>query len=287
MKDAYQEITDRMLQLVDSAGRWSPPWRSLGMDRPVNAITGNFYRGINVFMCWASSISNGYGSNRWATFKQWQAAGCSVRKGERGTPIIFFKEYERSGDSGNPEKVIVSRISYVFNASSVEGERAREPQPPQSGGELVRIARIESFVHRLNPTLQIGGDRACYIPSIDTIKMPTPEQFNSMEHYYSVLFHELVHWSGSKNRLDRQLSNSFGDQAYAMEEMIAEMGAAFLSADFQIENHVREDHAKYLAAWMSKVKENKRTLVQAAAKASAAVDYMHELHSIELMSEVA
>lgn len=287
MKDAYQQITDTMIALVDDAGQWSPPWRSTGTSRPVNASTKKHYRGINVFMCWASAMRNGYSSNRWATFNQWKDMDCSVKKGERGTAIIFFKDYERSNDKGEDEKIIVSRVSYVFNAAQVTGERANEPEPRQSGGEVVRNNAIDNFVFRLNPKLQIGGDRACYIPSVDTIQMPKLEQFKQIDHYYSVLFHELVHWSGAKHRLDRDLSNGFGSSAYAAEEMIAEMGAAFLAADFSIENHVRDDHARYLKSWLAAAKEDKRALVRAAAKASKAVEFLHELNYIELESEVA
>jgi antirestriction protein ArdC len=287
MKDAYQEITDRLLEMVDGAGNWAPPWRELGLDRPSNAITKKRYTGVNVFMCWAAAHRAGYSSNRWATFNQWQAADCKVRKGAKGTPIIFFKQYEREGESGDPTKSIVSRVSYVFNAEQVEGAKAMEPEPTQGASAIARRDDIDNAIKRLNATIDIGGDRACYVPSIDTIRMPKPEQFVTMENYYSVLFHELVHWTGAKKRLDRNLSTSFGSDAYAVEEMIAEMGAAFLSADFGITNYVRDDHARYLKSWLEAAKKDKRALVRAASQASKAADFILNFNEEEELREVA
>jgi antirestriction protein ArdC len=286
MKDAYQEMTDRLVALVDDAGEWRPPWRRSGLAHPVNAVTKKRYRGVNVFMCWAAAMENGHSSSRWATFNQWKEIDCAVRKGERGTPIIFFKEYEKEGEGG-PEKHIVSRMSYVFNANQVTGERAADAEPERSAAPVARSASIDSFIHRTHAVIEHVGGSACYIPALDQIRMPKVEDFFKTERYYSTLFHELAHWSGAKPRLDRNLSTRFGSDAYAAEEMVAEMSAAFLSAEFGIENHTRDDHAAYLKSWLALAKADKRALVTAAAQASKAADYLIDLAHIDLMAEMA
>ena len=275
MKDAYQEITDRMLQLVDSAGRWSPPWRSLGMDRPVNAITGNFYRGINVFMCWASSISNGYGSNRWASYNQWQALGAQVRKGERGTPIIFYKVIE--GPTPDDNKLF-ARGSKVFNAEQVDGAPAVEAPPITTLSADQRLEALDRWLMDRSHVLRVqtsDSAHAYYQPALDTVYMPDFSLFHTPEHFYGTLFHEATHWTGHKSRLDR-LANYIGE-GRAKEELVAELGAAFLCAEFGIEQVTRDDHVSYIASWLKHLKNDKRCIVTAASQASKAVELLNAI----------
>lgn len=274
MRDAYQEMTDKLVELVDDAGKWSPPWHSMNLDMPQNAKTKSAYRGLNVMMCWLTAMSKGYTSQRWATYNQWNDMGGHVKKGEKGTQIIFFKTDEREDKNGDKQKIMISKISYVFNANQVEGDCAAEPEPPQSIGEGERIKLIDHFIFTTGATITHHNGGACYIPGIDSIKMPQFTSFKDPFHYYSVLFHELVHWTGAKHRLDRELSTRFKSDAYAMEELVAEMGAAFLAAEWQIANHTREDHASYLKGWLEIAKKDKMALFTAAAQAAKAADFL-------------
>jgi len=276
MRDAHQEMTDKLIELVDEAGKWSPPWHSVNLTMPCNAKSKNNYRGLNVMMCWLTAMCNGYKSNRWATFKQWTEMGGKVRRGEKGTQIIFFKTEQKEDKNGEKYEYMLSKISYVFNADQVDGECAAEPTPPQSIGEGERIQLIEQFIRHTGAKITHNSGGACYIPSLDTIRMPDFVHFKDSYHYYSVLFHELVHWTGSKERLDRDLSTKFKSDAYAMEELVAEMGAAFLAAEWNIANHTRDDHAAYLKSWLEIAKKDKTALFTAASQASKAVDFLEE-----------
>lgn len=271
MQDAYQIVTDRMLSLVDEAGQWTPPWHRTKLTMPRNAVSGHEYQGCNVFMCWITAYTKGYRNNSWATFKQWQAKGGSVRKGEKGTPILFFKEYAAENDNGDAETRAVARLSYVFNPEQVDGI---EQEPAFEPANHNRLPEIEWFIRATGARIIEGGNKAAYAPALDAIYMPALSSFKTPEHYYSTAFHELVHWTGAKNRLDRQLSTRFKSDAYAAEELIAEMGAAFLAADWSIANIVREDHAAYLKSWLDIMKKDKRALVTAASQASKAVAYL-------------
>jgi antirestriction protein ArdC len=277
MRDAYQEVTNRLVEMMDdTSGKWKAPWHKVAVDVPTNAKSKTPYRGVNILMCWLTMMVKDYSSNRWATFKQWHDMGGTVKRGEKGTPIIFFKEYNRTNHQGEEEKVLVTKLSHVFNANQVDGECAAEPTPPQSIGEGERIKLIEQFIKYTNANVEHGHNQACYIPSKDLIHMPDFGLFKDGYHYYSVLFHELVHWTGAKNRLDRDLSTRFKSDAYAMEELVAELGAAFLAAEWKIENHTREDHARYLKSWLEVAKKDKMALFTAAAQASKAADFLEE-----------
>lgn len=274
MRDAYQEMTDKLIELVDDAGKWSPPWHSMNLDMPQNAKTKASYRGLNVMMCWLTAMSKGYSSQRWATYNQWNDMGGNVKKGEKGTQIVFFKTDERENKNGDKQKVVIAKISHVFNANQVEGNCAAEPEPPKSIGEGERINLIEEFIRCTGAKIEHGLSGACYIPSTDKIRMPKFELFHDPFHYYSVLFHELIHWTGAEHRINRNLSTKFKSDAYAMEELVAEMGAAFLAAEWRIANHTRDDHAAYLKGWLEIAKKDKMALFTAATQAAKAADFL-------------
>lgn len=279
--DAYQIVTDRLLAALDGAGDWTPPWRMAGASSyPVNARTKARYRGVNVLMCWAAAMGEGYATSEWATFKQWQDMGAKVGKGQKGTPILFFKEYEK-GEGDDRARHVVARCSWVFNAAQVEGYAPAAAAADPEATPAARIARCEFIKDATGATVDEGHDRAFYIPSLDLIRMPAFEAFRTAEHFYSTCFHELVHWTGAKTRLDRQLSVKFGSHAYAAEELIAELGAAFLSAETGIENVVRDDHAAYLKAWVAMMKDDKRAVVRAASEAGRAVDHILDLAAVK------
>lgn len=265
MKDIHQSMTDRILASLDEAGNWSPPWRGSGSPLPRNAVTGKRYHGVNVLSCWLS----GYDSQRWASYRQWESIGAQVRKGEKGTPIIFYKVI--SGAEPADDKLVL-RSSFVFNAEQVEGAPAEAvPAPAETN---TRIERIEAWLAErpaLKPAVDPDG-RAYYRPSTDSIHLPAFASFHTAEHFYSVLFHEATHWTGAKHRLDR--IGTYQGEARAREELVAELGAAFLAAEFGIENVTRDDHRDYLATWLKALKNDKRCITTAASEASKAIAFL-------------
>lgn len=287
MKDVYQTITDHILASVDDAGDWKPCWHGMMNAIPHNATSGHRYQGVNILTCWVMAIARGYTSQRWASYRQWQAAGAQVRKGERGTPIIFYKQLtsEDPDDDGR----IFARASYVFNADQVDGDIAPEPIPELD--PAARIAAIDEWIERISNDAIIehrDEGRAYYRPSQDMVVMPRFSHFHDAEHYYTVLFHELTHWTGAKHRLDREFAARDVDKAtYAKEELVAELGAAFLAAEFGIEAKTRDDHTAYIASWLKALRNDKRLIVRAASLASKAADYLHQVAEIHILQEEA
>lgn len=285
--DIHQAITDQIVTAMESAGDFQMPWiRSRGgsFARPQNIASGNLYNGVNVLSLWVSALAAEFPSNIWGTYKQWQDKGCQVRKGEKSSLVVFYKTFEveqtdpETGESESGERMM-ARASRVFNAAQVEGfELAAENLP--DAPLFDPIERAERFAAATGAIIEEGGDKACYIPSADMIRMPDRRRFTGTdttspaEAFYSTLSHELVHWTSATSRLDRQLSRRFGDEAYAMEELIAELGAAFLCADLGITPEPRQDHACYLKNWLSVLKDDKKAIFTAAAKASQAASYL-------------
>lgn len=285
--DVHQEITNRIVSAMESAADFQLPWiKNTGgcFARPANIASGNAYNGVNVISLWVSALASDYPSNVWGTYKQWKDKGCQVRKGEKSSLVVFYKTFEvaqENADTGETEagERRIARASRVFNAAQVDGfEIAAEdlPEVPQ----FDPIARAEAFAAATGATIEEGGDRACYMPSQDMIRMPDRRRFvgtettSPAEGFYSTLNHELVHWSGASSRLDRDMSGRFGDDAYAMEELVAELGAAFLCADLGLTPEPREDHASYIKNWLTVLKSDKKAIFTAAAKASQAASWL-------------
>jgi antirestriction protein ArdC len=310
----YQSVTSQIIELIETSqasGR-ELPWHRAGADifLPVNATTGSRYQGINVVSLWASAEINRFTTGTWATYKQWQSIGAQVRKGESSTLGVFYKKYVPNrksepaaaktqsgrfedrgddnsgrGDSGDgdpgeePRPRWFARAFRVFNADQVDGYQPEE-LPEESLVE--RIERAEAFVEATSATIGHGGGRAYYNPSGDYIQMPGEVRFRdtetstATEGYYATLFHELTHWSGHKGRLGRDLTGRFGDASYAMEELVAELGAAFLCAELGISAQPREDHAGYIAHWLEVMREDAAAIFTAAAKASEAAQFLRE-----------
>lgn len=283
--DVYQIITNHILEMMDhSTGKWKMPWHNATI-QPVNVETGKPYHGINVLSLWCASLKKGYTTGYWGTFKQWKTKGASVRKGEKACPVVFYKPLEReetNPKTGETELVetYVARLYWAFNADQVEGWQA--PALP-STGEAETVHAAERFVTYSKARIVHQGGSAFYCPSKDAITMPPREWFfathtsSATENYYSALFHELTHWTGHQNRLDRNLTTRFGKESRAMEELVAELGAAFLCVQLGISPTPREDHAAYLAGWLQALKNDKRAIFAAASKASQAVDYLNGL----------
>jgi antirestriction protein ArdC len=294
--DVYQNVTDRIIAAIETGdlGKWSMPWHTSHtsakglMQIPVN-INGREYRGINVWLLISESIASGFGSAMWGTYKAWTSAGGQVRKGSKGTKIVFWQRTERkiTNETGDDEikKGLLAREYTVFNLDQVDGYETKAiPQLPEDK----RIANAEAFFNGIDIQVQHGGNRACYIPAIDTIQLPVFEQFKAAEHYYSTRGHETIHATGHESRLNREFGKRFGDAAYAMEELVAELGAAFLCARLQLDNEPRPDHAQYLAGWLTKLKADKTAIFTAASKAQAAVDFLYNAQEeIEQEAEAA
>ena len=295
--DAYQKITDQIVAAIEAgAGPVEMPWHrgNVGTTRPANAFTAKPYQGVNIVSLWAASAINDLTSGYWATFRQWQYLGAQVRKGEKGSPIVFYKRYvagqpgagshDDSASHPDSDEAVrwFARTSWVFNAEQVEGWSPPEVNVP-SPAEV--LSQAEIFIGRTGAKIRHGGEGASYSARKDVIEMPAREAFKgtvtsgATESYYAVLFHELTHWSGHPSRLDRQLSNRFGNKAYAMEELIAELGASFLCAECAITSEPRPDHANYIADWLEVLKKDKRAIFTAASKASEATAFLIALQT--------
>lgn len=284
MKDVYSAITDHILGAVDSAGKWQPCWHGITSPRPTNVTNGHRYQGVNILTCWVAQMVHDYPTQQWGSYKQWQAAGAQVKKGEKGTPILFYKQL--SSEDPEDHGRIFARSSYVFNAAQVDGWTQPDDVHPITEHE--RIHTIEEWVQSVRFQAAIAESdegSAYYKPSTDQIVMPRFSRFVSAEHYYAVLFHELTHWTGAKHRLDREFRREKSE--YAKEELVAELGAAFLAADFGIVASTREDHTAYIASWLKALKDDKRLIVRAASLASKAAEYLHQVALAPALEEAA
>jgi antirestriction protein ArdC len=280
--DLFERITRQIADAIEAgAGDFRMPWHRWGeaTAQPINAVSRRPYRGINMLLLWAAAEIGGYSSGRWGTFRQWSEAGAQVRKGEKATAILFWKTTrpEASGaardeDDGGDKPRFVARAYFVFNEEQVDGA-----SPPVSGPGLSpaeRIAEADAFLGKSGADVRHGGDRACYASNIDQIWLPRFEQFREPAGYYSTFAHELVHWSGAAHRLNRDLEGRFGSESYAMEELVAELGAAFVAAHLRIAVEPRPDHAAYIASWLKVLRRDPKAIVAASAKAQEALDYL-------------
>ncbi len=290
--DVYQAVTDKIIESLETVGEYTCPWvksSAAALQRPVNVLSGKRYNGVNVLSLWLASQAQGYSSNVWGTYKQWAERGCQVRKGERSSIVVFYKQYERGDDEAEGvadtdengrRTVMFARASWAFNASQVEGYAAPELPAITGAQEYPATGKTARLLRGLDPDLRVGGDRAYYNTAQDYIRMPDPARFidrenaTAREAYFSVLFHELTHWSGHSGRMARQFGTRFGDNAYAVEELVAELGAAFLCAEVGSAKEPHPDHAAYLASWLRVLKADKKAVFTAASAASKAVDFM-------------
>jgi antirestriction protein ArdC len=276
--DIYQVVTDAIIrQLEAGAGDPQLPWHRKSL--VPRSIRGPAYRGINVPILWIAAQDKGYASPVWGTYKAWAEKGAQVRKGEKATTIVFWKDYDRikAESADEIERRIVARGYPVFNVEQVDNYIPPTEEPHPVLPESARIAEVEKFFVQLGSEIRHGGHIACYVPSRDLILMPAFAEFHEPEGYYSVLGHEHIHWTGAKHRLDRDFGKRYGDQQNGYEELTAELGAAFLCAILGISNEPRTDHASYLQFWLTILRENKRAIFTAASGAQRAVDYLMEL----------
>lgn len=279
--DLYQSVTDKLVTLIEAG---TLPWRrdwsqqSGGSGLPMNPFTGRYYAGINVVLLWAEAQEKGYADNRWATFRQVAAAGGHVRRGEKGTRIVFYRTLDVEDEEAEDgvRRVPVAKSFTVFNtAAQCEGLPAAEPpSAPPAGPELDE--RLEAFVANVGADIRFNAGRAFYSPGGDYIGMPRRELFQTTAGFYATLLHELCHLSGHPKRLDRlKLCERFGSESYAAEELVAELGSSFLCAEFAIPSDL-PNHASYLASWLKILKDDKRAIFRAAAAASRAAQFLKD-----------
>lgn len=274
---AYEVITDRFIEILESGvSPWRQPWASRKVGFAKNMVSGKDYRGINFFTTNYSS----YDSSLWGTYKQISSLGGQVKKGEKGTPIVFYTLLEKEGKEGEDNKSIpFLKYSYVFNAMQCEGLRVEEEVHVERY-EHSAIEECEGLILGIPlgfSTILHGGDRAFYRPITDTITLPHKSLFPRVEDYYATYFHEAVHATGHVSRLHREGVEGcsyFGSSVYSKEELIAELGSAFLCAAGGIDDRTMDNSASYLNGWIRLLKENPRILLQSASCAQRAVDYL-------------
>lgn len=284
-QDVYEKITARIVADLEQGVRpWMRPWSAANTDgrivRPLRS-NGVPYRGINVLTLWMEAIEKGYGAPIWMTFKQALELGANVRKGEKGSLVVYadtITRTEADGEGKESEAVIPFMKGYtVFNVEQIENlpEQYRvKPEQPKADAPQ-RIAHAESFFAATGAAVVHACNIACYSQAQDKINMPPIESFTDAEAYYATLAHECTHWTKHPSRLDREFGRKrWGDEGYAMEELVAELGAAFVCADLSLTPEVRDDHASYIASWLKVLKDDKRAVFSAASHAQRAADYL-------------
>lgn len=284
--NVYATVTNKILAMIEAGpGTYKAPWHIPGgccPGLPTNAATHAEYRGINILSLWIDAQVNRYTTQFWASYRQWQQIGAQVRKGERGSMVVFYRQLEieptEDEDHDRRHKFrYFARASYVFNAAQVDGYQPEEPEPLT---EFQRIRDVEAFVEAVRANIEHGFAFARYRRDTDTIEMPKREWFLATESssaeqsYYAVLLHELTHWVGAPHRLNRTFGKRFGDEAYAFEELVAELGAAFMCALFGISSEPRPDHAAYVAHWLAVLKRDSKAIFTAASRAEEAFQHL-------------
>lgn len=284
-QDIYTRITNQIIEALENGVKpWTQPWNAAHaaghVSRPLRR-NGQPYAGINVLTLWSSAMSAHYSAPIWMTFKQAIELGGHVRKGEKGAPVVYANTMNRTETdevTGNDEERVIPYLKAytVFNVEQIEGlpahfhARAEQARNPEE-----RIADAEAFFSATRAEIRHGGDSAFYSPGLDYIQMPDFEAFRDAQSYYATLAHETTHWTRHTTRLDRDFGRKrFADEGYAREELVAELGAAFLCADLGLRLEDRDDHASYIGHWLSVLKEDKRAIFAAAAHAQRAADYI-------------
>jgi antirestriction protein ArdC len=281
VRDLYSEVTARIIaELERGAAPWVRPWSATaGANTPCNAVTSRPYSGCNVILLWLAR-SRGWPTPRFLTFKQAVEAGGNVRKGEHGTKVYFVKQLqikEGEGEEADTRLVPMMCEYTVFNVAQCEHlpESIINCKPMRVRNPDTRDALADDFLRSTAADIRERHGEAYYVPSLDFISMPAFEAFKGADHFYNVTFHELTHWTGHKSRLDRDLRHRFGERAYAAEELVAELCAAFLCAEFSIDGDLR--HAGYIQTWIGLLKADNRAFLTACSKAQAAADYLRGL----------
>ncbi|HDH1871643.1 TPA: zincin-like metallopeptidase domain-containing protein [Enterobacter ludwigii] len=272
--DIYQTVTDSIIAALETGVKpWACPWqRTPGMSGlPSNYATGMGYSGMNIMLLWCSASEQGFNDSRWMTYKQAKAEGGQVRKGEHGTTAIFYTMLERENNEGETEYIPMLKTFTVFNVEQIDGlTLSDEAVFPAEIFEP--LPQAEALFRNSGATIIAKGQNAFFAPSTDEIHLPERRLFSDAANFYATGMHELVHWSGAKSRLNREMKGKFGSEDYAFEELIAELGSAFLMADLGIVGEVQ--HESYIASWLKALRNDKRYIFKAASAASKAHRYL-------------
>lgn len=298
LNDAMQKVTQQVIDAMEQHGtNWTKPWVSNGggmaSGLPINVTTRKAYRGINIMLLGGMP----YASNEWGTFKNWKDKGAKVKKGEKASRVYLWKPLEvedKDKDDGSKKTIWFVKEYCVFNAEQVDGYDAPTVTitPTIEEKETFTNAAFESYVANTGADIR-PRDAAFFSPVNDFIGMPNKNLFvgtdtsSAAECYYSTLAHELTHWTGLDTRLDRLESGGFGSVSYAAEELVAELGAVFLTIQFGINSAPRPDHAQYINGWIKKLKNDKRALFHAASKAQKAIDFLDGLQGEQEIVDAA
>ncbi|HGE8377219.1 TPA: zincin-like metallopeptidase domain-containing protein [Serratia marcescens] len=272
--DIYQTVTDNIIAALEAGVKpWSCPWQRVdGMSGlPSNYATGAAYSGMNIMLLWCSASKQGFSDSRWMTYKQALAAGGQVRKAEHGTTAIFYTTLEKENDAGEVEHIPMLKTFTVFNVQQIDGlALTTETVSPETTFDP--LPQAENLFRKSGANIIEKGQNAFFQPSTDEVWLPERHLFSDAANFYATGLHELVHWSGGKKRLNREMKGKFGSADYAKEELVAELGSAFLMADLGIDGEVQ--HESYIASWLKALKNDKRYIFKAASAASKAHCYL-------------
>lgn len=285
-RDLNAEVTQRIVQALAQGVRpWACPWRKdAGTSARPMRHNGEPYRGINLLLLWATAQERGYQRNTWLTYRQAEALGGQVRKGERGALVVFAgrqsasdaaEEVEEPSERTSQRTFAFLRSYTVFNVDQVDGLPEADSVPTASLAQVRPDEQAEAFFAATGARVLHGGSRAFYAPGPDLIQLPEPSAFRDAASYAATKAHELAHWTGHPQRLAREFGQRFGDAAYAMEELVAELCAAFICADLRIGAEPREDHAAYVGDWLKVLQSDSRAVFTAASQAQRAADFLH------------
>jgi len=282
--DLYARVTNTIVADLESGVRpWTKPWTSPvpsgPVSRPLRAC-GRPYSGVNVLLLWSEALAQGFSASTWMTFRQAQALGGQVRRGEHGATVVYANRIRRSapdGAGGEVERSVPFLKAYVvFNVEQIDGLPAPAPLAPVDPER--RIQHAHRFFEATGARIRYGGDQAYYAPGPDHIQMPSESSFRDIVDFYATLGHECVHWTRHPTRLQRDFGRKrWSDAGYACEELVAELGAAFLCADLGLELRPRRDHADYIGDWLRVLQDDRRFIFSAAAHAQKACDFLHGL----------
>lgn len=290
MKDIYTAVTNSIIAALEQGvPPWIRPWRS-GAGVPSNMVTGKPYRGINVIMLNVAALCGKYTDSRWLTFKQANEIGARIRKGEHGTQIVFYQlRKKKDGTSSEADAetakrgIPIMKCFTVFNASQLESLPEHFVQLSGQAWEPIECA--EQLLNQSGAVIRHGGQRAYYLPTDDTIQLPPVALFSQSDDYYSTALHELCHWTGHQSRLNRVQGRVNGKESYAFEELVAEIGAAFLCAHCGLP--ARLEHASYIDSWLDALRRDKRLIFVASSGAQKAVDFVLEQATRANVAQVA
>ncbi|CNI08152.1 antirestriction protein [Yersinia kristensenii] len=285
-QDLYQTVTDSIIKALEAGVKpWVCPWQRVkGMSGiPANYTTGASYSGMNIMLLWASASMHGFTDGRWLTYKQASAEGAQVRKGEKGTTAIFYTTLEKEDEQGETTKIPMLKTFTVFNVQQIDGLPLETTEPDVSPASepaaFELFPQVETLMQQCGATITERGQAAYFRPSTDEIVLPERHLFDDAANFYATALHELVHWTGGKGRLNREMKGRFGSEGYAFEELIAELGSAFLMADFGVVGDVQ--HESYIASWLHALKNDKRFIFKAASSASKAHQFLIASNSAE------